>query len=1095
MRKSIFLSLILLLALCHGASARGPLADGHWVKVGVDTTGVFEISYEQLRELGFTMPSRVSVYGSGGVVAADNSFDGPFGNGFEQAPAMHTADERLLFFAEGPVRGELKSGARLGITQNFYDSHAFYFLSDKEGFREIPKASPALSPAVPATTHSHILYYDRQAFSPGHGGAIMLSNKLMGSQTEDYSFALEGYDSSAADGAALYCEYGIKSDERGSIGISVSHGFELVDLLKPQVGASTNTNESYRRGTIAATLQPDEGIENGIITFTANGGQYENFCAVDFLYIIYRRSNTPGKESELILNYDNAPGAVEFAGIPADFEVWNVTAGTGYSRLAPSENPAVFATGQAKRLVAFSPSAAHRRVCSAERVENQDYSSAHTPDILIFAAPALMSGAEELADLHRQWQGADVLIAPQDKVFDEFSEGSRTPMAFRRLAKMLYDRNPDKLKNIILYGGGSFENLLLDNKSSQLVTFQAENPEESRWLSYNYCADQYFGMLSPDYRHSDILYTPMLVNVGRISVESPSAATAYNAKVRRFFENGPSPAAFLRAVMCSDLGDKYQHFDQNDQACEALKSGSLMTIARVDRYFYAVDPNTGRHPGLEKAAGASLVRGAGYIGYSGHGGASVMGDVIDKGFVDSYSYDTAPFGMFATCEAYAFDRGGFSICNHMLGKEHGGVVCMLASGRSVILNYNKRLGTEIASCYASLKPGDTYGDLLRRARDRILSENTTISLCRNTMCYNFGGDPALPVPVAEFGISLAPTDMSVLTPLKATELSGYVTDDEGRVVEDFYGSVEIAIHCNELTRVHVGDDETVKSAIDDSDILCSATAEVSAGRFSVSLTVPVSSDGGGANRISMAAVDAAGRCAAGVDMSYTIASEAAPDDEIDFTAPKILNMYIDSDEFRPGDVVGSEYVFHAVVDPSPSGMRITSGLERSVKLTLDRRETLPSAAAYGRAGADGLVYFDIPFPEAAPGKHTIFLEVANNVGLTASSSVDFVVGKQELSAVLSHDKADTSVARDFMEFSLDGADGAWGRLIIVDRAGRTVLSEPACSFPYRWNLSGADGARVPDGPYRAWVILGDGASTGSTDAIHFTVLRPLEGNK
>lgn len=1091
MRKSIFLSIIFLLALCHNAAASAPLADGRWAKVGVDTTGIFEISYERLRELGFSDPSRVAVYGSGGVVAADNSFAGPFGDGFAAAPAMHTSDGRLLFFAEGPVRGKLKSASRLGISQNLYDSQAFYFLSDKEGFRAVPEAALNEPSVAPATTHSHILYYDRQVFSPGFGGAIMLSRKLMGNQTEDYAFALEG----CTGAAELYCEYGMKADERGSIGISVSHGFELADLVKPQIGAITNGNERYRRGTISATLQPAEGKEKGIITFTANGGRYENFCAVDFLYIIYPRRNEPGSSSELMMNYAEAPQAVKFDGVHADFEVWDITDGMAASRLRPSESAAVFATGGATRLVAFSPSAAHRQVCSAETVANQDYSSEATPDILIIAAPALMSGAEELADIHRRWQGADVLIVPQDKVFDEFSEGSRTPMAFRRLAKKLYDRNPAKLKNIILYGGGSLENMLLDNKGTRLVTFQAETAEESRWTSYNYCADQYFGMLASDYDHSNIIFAPMLVNVGRISVESPEGAAAYNAKVRRFFEDGPNPAAFMRAVMYSDLGDKYQHFDQNDEACGALVNGTPMTVARLDRYFYATDPLTGGQPGLRKTAGMALARGVGYMGYSGHGSPGMMGNVIDKEFVDSYSYDTAPFGMFATCETYAFDRGGFSICNYLLGKENGGVICLLAAGRSVILNYNRRLGTEIASCYAALKPGDTYGDLLRRARNSILTENTTISLCRNTMCYNFGGDPALPVAVPEFGIALDEADDKVFTPLKAKALSGYISDGNGDVAEDFDGTVELAVHRNAVTRVNLTDTETLKTAADDSDILCSATAKVTGGRFSVTLTAPLSSDGDAPNRISMAAVDAAGRCAAGADMSYSVASEAASGGDVDLTAPEILNMYIDSDEFRSGDIVGSNYVFHAVVDPSPSGLRISSGLERSVKLTLDRSMSVPAASAYARVGADGLVYFDIPFPEATVGKHTIFLEVANNVGVTASANVDFIVGGQQLSAVLSHDKDGTAVARDFIEFSLDGADSTHGRLLVVDRAGHTVLSVPACSFPYRWNLTAADGARVPDGAYRAWVVLGDGAVAGSTEAIHFTVLRPLEGNK
>jgi len=1074
------------------------LSEGRWAKVGIDTTGIFEISYERLRELGFPDPERVAVYGSGGVIAADNSFSGPYAGGFAPAPFMHTSDGRILFFAEGPVRADMSSDTRLTISRNFYDSYAYYYLSDKEDAKSLPVVETDVKNSNAETTHNHILLYDRQKFSPGFGGAVFLSDKLMRGQSENYPFSLTDCDFTTSAGASLYCEYGIKISRRESFPMKVSEGFRIEDLVAPAVGASTNSNEAYRRGYISATLCSEAGSEAGVITFESNTEELSSFSAVDFLYIIYRRKNMFGKASELIMNYSHAPGAVEFSGVTSDIEVWNISDASGTVRFRPSAvdgGTVRFETGEAVRLVSFSPSAEHRQICRCEVIDNQDYTSATTPDILIISAPALMEEAKDLANIHRQYQGLDVLVVPQDKIFDEFSEGSRTPMAFRRLAKTLYDKDPSKLKHLILYGSGSLENLLIDNKGSQLVTFQAETTEESRWGSYNYCGDQYFGMLSDNYDHSRVIFQPMLVNVGRISASSPAEASRYNAKVRRFFECGPRPASFLRAVMYSDLGDDYQHFDQNEEACTALTDGGLITVARVDRYFYPVFAGSDTQPSLEITAGMALARGAGYIGYSGHGNANDMGSVIYKDFVDSYSYDTAPFGMFASCETFAFDRGGFSICDYMLEKENGGVLCFLAACRSVVLNYNRRLGTEVARCYAALKPGDTYGDLLRLARGRLLAGNPTTSVCRNTMCYNFGGDPALPVPVPEFGVVLDKDDDIVFTPLLGKTISGYIADANGKIVDDFNGTVEIALHRSAVTRVNLTDTETEKTALDDHDILCNVRAEVAAGRFHAALTVPVSSENGGVNRISMAAVDLSGRCAAGVDDTYTVSPEPASDDKADMTAPEILSAYIDSEEFRAGDIVGPEYVFHAVVDPSPSGLRTASGLERSVKLTLDGSVTVPTAAASGRIGRDGLVYFDIPFPGSSVGKHTISLEVANNVGVKASVQVDFVVGQQALAATLAHDRGETAVARDNIEFTLDGADSASARLLIVDRSGRTVLSVSSCSFPYRWNLSDSEGRRVPDGLYRAWVLLDSGSAVGSTQAVYFTVLRRREGNK
>ena len=42
------------------------LATGKWVKVTVPEDGVYEITYDELRAMGFSNPSQVHVYGTGG---------------------------------------------------------------------------------------------------------------------------------------------------------------------------------------------------------------------------------------------------------------------------------------------------------------------------------------------------------------------------------------------------------------------------------------------------------------------------------------------------------------------------------------------------------------------------------------------------------------------------------------------------------------------------------------------------------------------------------------------------------------------------------------------------------------------------------------------------------------------------------------------------------------------------------------------------------------------------------------------------------------------------------------------------------------------
>ena len=42
------------------------LATGKWVKVMIPESGMYEITYEELREMGFNNPAQVKIYGHGG---------------------------------------------------------------------------------------------------------------------------------------------------------------------------------------------------------------------------------------------------------------------------------------------------------------------------------------------------------------------------------------------------------------------------------------------------------------------------------------------------------------------------------------------------------------------------------------------------------------------------------------------------------------------------------------------------------------------------------------------------------------------------------------------------------------------------------------------------------------------------------------------------------------------------------------------------------------------------------------------------------------------------------------------------------------------
>ena len=47
------------------------LAQGHWVKVAIDKTGIYQLTRQQLAEMGFNDPASIKVYGYGAQTLSD----------------------------------------------------------------------------------------------------------------------------------------------------------------------------------------------------------------------------------------------------------------------------------------------------------------------------------------------------------------------------------------------------------------------------------------------------------------------------------------------------------------------------------------------------------------------------------------------------------------------------------------------------------------------------------------------------------------------------------------------------------------------------------------------------------------------------------------------------------------------------------------------------------------------------------------------------------------------------------------------------------------------------------------------------------------
>ncbi len=1065
MRHFLTPLLLLIAFACSGHTLR--------VKVSIDTTGIYAIDHAALREMGFAHPEKVGVFGSGGVEPANHRFDSGF-TPLAPAPCMHTAG-RLLFYGEGTVRASVTSVSSATIEKCFTSDRACYFLAETEN-SSMAKGPVPVAVATADTAHLAVQYFERDIISPANGGAVLLSKRLENGTSDSYTLDFGGVLRNAPSPVYVYCSYGIKNSVKTTPAVSFSPGTEVLSMRNAGVGSSSSDVVTYRPGYFTATLRPAAGAASATVSIAPPADFKGELCAVDYLYTISRRANTLPENGFCVMHVLGTAGAMSFADAPAGLKVWNVTPG-GIPVDCPVDfgvSGAVIAfspTGNRATLVAFDSDA----VLLSPRVEGVVADVAAdapvSPDMLIIAAPALMQQACELAEIHRCYDGMEVMVVASTDVYDRFSDGLRTPMAFRRLARQLYTGGSGRLKHIVLYGAADVYNKRIDDNGCYLVSLQAENTDHSRQISTNYCADQYFGMLADGYNHDNIQGARMDVNVGRIPATSPAMAAEYNRKVRRYYELGPDPLFSARTFLFSGPGDDYIHYHQSDEFATLISANPLLSVARGDSYFYL--PASNGWSDLDRTMAQSLALGTGLLAYAGHTNPTALSN-INFNFIEEHRYNRPPLGFFACCETFAFDHPDFSIGRLMLMRADGGVLGIVAAGRTVVLNHNRRFGQAIAQEYTSLLPGDTWGDLFRRARNRLLDEGVADAVMVNTLCYNYGGDPALPFHIPSYRIT-ADGEVPELKACTPALISGYITGADGSVAEHFCGKVEVNVHCPADTLLNLIDSEPL-SATDNHRLMVRAVGRVEGGRFSVPVMAPEMARSGDV-RISVGAVADDGLCALGVVPTTYSNGGAATTEPV---APVLSSLEVVTDHAFSRGVC----TLRAVVCVGDAGLRIATGLCPAITALLDGHTSLPDISLSLADG--GEITVEIPFATPAVWRHAIQLTMATNSGARVSRTVDFVVARPKPTAVLHHDLGPEGVARESIAFTIEGTGGNGARLLVTDGAGNTVYTTAADAWPCVWNLCRTNGQRVPDGLYRAAVMFP--ATAHATPYVEFVVL-------
>lgn len=1110
-------------------ASRSKLASGKWVKISVDNEGIYQINYETLKRWGFPDPTKVAVYGYGGTAMFNQSFTGKTDD-LAQTATLHTDDGRILFYSDGAYRLMVNTLTTEGsMNRNYYSDKAYYLLSDCESVKDIPLNSYKTSSATALTFHIHSDVIEKEEQNPARAGVFFHENTMQAGDSRKYSFHIRDYVEPGTVESSSY-DRGVF---RYLAALSSSNMVRYTSECT-QVSAITNsvTNEyattlekSYVYETCKGTLPFRAGetdLSDATVTYTVTmpADASVTYAAIDRVQLLYPRTSRMHDDASLIMSYPKTRSGQGFVVYDASetTKVWNVTNPMSIAEYEGiSDEDGLFmkysfeaaypvTTQTAARVIAFNPAATFPGVTYAGEVANQNIHGDQTPDMVIITTATFADQARQLAQIHKDYQGLDVAVYVHDDILNEFSSGTPHVMAYRRLAKMFYDRAPDKFKHLLFYGPTHFDNRsIVTAKSDRLLSFQTEDVISAKNPATNYSADVYFAMLNDNFNMSAICSQTSQINVGRIPVTTTAVAERVNEKIRRYLADLPGVDIYGRILSTSDDGDRKGHLMNAEETTDAMLAiNPDLSIIRIHDGTYPLINNQALLS--QKAIQDALKTGVGYFTYSGHGGG--MGICLEGMWTgqlsDHTDYHWPGLAVIASCETFRFDRPAPNLSASLLFKLEGGCIGIIGAGRSVYMEHNQSANLAWAQAYASATPGTTIGDIFRNGRNSMLAGGSNDTRDINTLCYNLCGDPAIPVSAPDYKVTISTingsraagsTPVSV-KPLTTVTITGSISSKAGSKIQNFNGQIDLIIYDGPYSVAIRNESNPMPGAPTqvtlDEKILTQASATVVNGDFTATVTLPIPNITDVSNRIVACAFNPTScERALGSNNSLVItAYDAEASAGLDTSAPTFESIYINGEDFQDGDIVDGSFVIYATINPSETGLRFTnSTLGNAPTATLDGSRSFAGISSYFKVDAEaGKAYLTYPMHDITDGEHTVEITVANNAGTTASASVNFIVmnGCIKASADVSRQTARKEAV---IELHHEVPGDIETTLVIENADGTPALYRRGASFPFTWDLKDNSGNDVADGLYNAYVLIKAGRKYGSTAKTGIVVIR------
>lgn len=1118
MRRLLY-TFILTLLLCSYTWAEAvryatesQLSGGKWVKVRIDKTGIYKLTYAELEGMGFPDPSKVSVHGYGGW-PLEEDFNKPYVDDIP-AIAVWRGTDYLLFYGRGPVKWEYDTSGQVFIhTHNPYSLSGYYFVTDATDTRDMSRQIQADGASVRIDTFDEYSLHEQELVSVNQSGRELFGEDLSSARPQVITTfaALPGIID--ADGKATMRFIAKVNSGQGAATLGINNS----ELLTIPVAANTS---AYTKAVAGSRTVDWKGAKNekNTVVVSYNSSGHKNVY-LDYIRLQFVRSLKPYGPYTFFRSVASVGNASRFVirGANANTRVFDVTDALDVkwmeAELKDTELSFTVPAGPLREFVIIQTDQVFPSPSTVGEVAAQNLHGMEQKDMIIIASPSLDVQAERLAEAHRLKDGLTVEVVSPEKIYNEFSSGTPDATAYRRFMKMFYDRSVSKgnpPRYLLLFGDGLYDNRGLSSdvknisRDNLLLTFQSEESlnEDS------YVTDDYFAFLEDN---SGVSHPTdkMCLGVGRFPVRTVVEGTQMVDKVIAYMDNKNLGRWKNDLAFVADDGsnlDSYttKHMEQADQLAESVEAsnpGFLTNKVYLDAYKR---DNSGGYPDVHRKIDKLLKEGQALINYTGHGSTTAWSDeyVWTQTDILQSTYTNLPVWITATCDFTRFDDPKTSAGESVFLNPTSGGIALFTTTRVVYSENNFNLNKVL---FAHLfQDGKTARGTLGEA---MMSTKRSL-VDANKLNFILIGDPALRLSFPEYQARVTAVNRHPVSgegfafeALAKVTVDGEILDEDGKPAANFNGLLYPTVLDSRDSITTLGNNSGKFKFADYPNVLFTGRDSVINGKFSFSFVVPkdisYSNKKGKLNLY--AAEEETGREAQGSFMDFVVGGTSGSA-VVDTIGPEIRAIYLNDSMFVSGDQVNTTPYFVARLWDQ-NGVNITgSSIGHDMMLTIDdmpsRSYNLNSYYTTVASGeGEGIAQF--PLPALEPGSHTAEFKVWDILNNSTTYTFTFEV-VEGLKPSLIEMYATPNPARGQVNFYLyhNRPESELDvKIMVYDMSGKflwstekTGSSELFKAYVVTWDLTDHAGRRLRPGVYLYRAAIRSNHSKEATKANKLIVL-------